>query len=321
MEIQEIKAAELNTEKFIEEKITEISEAVGENSAIVALSGGVDSSTTTKLGYKALGERLKAYFIDNGLMREGEPEKVVSIFQEMGISVEIIDSKAEFFQALRGITDPEAKRKTILKTFYQDVFGRLVRESGTKYLLQGTNFTDIEETVAGIKTQHNVLEQMGIDPQKVFGYQIIEPLRQLRKDGVRKVAEAIGLPELIVNRMPFPGPALAARVIGEVTPERVEIVRRATAMTEEGLKDLKPFQCMAILHQDRVTGIKNNQRKLGLQIEIRCWKSTDATTAVPSWLSGYRIEKLAERITAEIPEVVSVTYNVTPKPPSTMEAI
>ena len=321
MAIKEIPLEKLNPETFIKEKVQEISSIVGDNLAINALSGGVDSSTVTMLGHKALGDKLKTFFIDNGLMREGEPEEVVSYFKNLGVNVELIDAKEVFFKRLKGIKDPEEKREAITQAFYKDVFGPLVRKTGAKYLLQGTNYTDIEETVAGIKRQHNILEQLGIDPEKEYGYQVIEPLIQLRKSGVRKIAQALGLPEKIYNRIPFPGPALAARIIGEVTPERVEIVRKATKIVEDELSFIKAFQYLAILHEDKVTGIREGKRDYGLQIEIRCWESKDATTASPTKLSYDILEKLAEKITKEVPGVVSVVYNITKKPPSTIEAI
>jgi len=319
--LKEIKSSELNTADFIQGKTTEIKRAVGEGCAITALSGGVDSSVVTMLGYRALGPRLKVCFVDNGLMREGEPENTALTFQKLGISVGIVSAQEFFFRALHGISDPEEKREAITQTFYKNVFARLVRESGAKCLLQGTILTDIEETVAGVKRQHNVFEQLGIDPEKEFGYKIIEPLIQLRKDGVRIVAKKLGLPESIYNRMPFPGPALAARVIGEVTSHEIKLIRMATAITEEVLKDTKAFQCLAILHKDRVTGMKNGKREFGRQIEIRCWDSIDARIAVPTKLSSSALDLLSSRITKEVPEVVSVTYNITPKPPSTIEAI
>jgi len=319
--IVELKASELDGAKFIQEKAAEISVIVGKGWAINALSGGVDSSVVTMVGHKALGERLKTYFINNGLMRKGEPEQIVSIFRKLGVKVEIIDAQDKFFKALKGITDPEEKREAITQTFYKDVFAQLVRESQAKYLLQGTILTDIDETVAGIKRQHNVFEQIGIDPQEAFGYKIIEPLVQLRKDGVRKVAEASGLPQSIFKRMPFPGPALAARVIGEVTPDKINIVRTATTIVEEELAQSSAFQYMAILHQDRVTGIRAGKRDFGLQIEIRSWDSVDARNAAPTKLPYEKLEKLAGRIVTEVPGVVSVTYNITAKPPSTMEAV
>ena len=321
METKEIKVEELDPKKFIEEKVKEIRSIVGDAKAIVALSGGVDSSAATMLGHKALGDRLRVVFIDNGLMRENEPQQVASIFEKLGIHIEIIDAKEQFFDALKGITDPEEKREAIVQAFYKKVFGKLVREGGAKYLLQGTILTDVEETVAGIKRQHNVFEQLGIDPEEAFGYQIIEPLIQLRKDGVREVTKALGLPKEIYDRMPFPGPALAARIIGEVTPEKIEIVRKATAIVERELENAHAFQVMAILHQDRVTGMRHGKRDFGLQIEVRCWNSTDARTATPTVLHPNTLKRLAQRITTGVPGVVSVTYNITPKPPSTMEAI
>ena len=320
-QIEEVKVQDLNTENFIEEKVGELSSIVGEGEAINALSGGVDSSAVTMLGHKALGDKLKTYFIDNGIMREGEPQEIVDLFKELGIRVEIVDAQEKFFKALKGITDPEEKREAVTQTFYKDVFGKLVEESGAKYLLQGTILTDVDETVAGIKRQHNVFEQLGIDPQKAFGYKIIEPLVQLRKDGVRKIAEALGLPESLFNRIPFPGPALAARVIGEVTPEKIKIVRIATRIVEEELSSSAAFQYMAILHQDRVTGIRGGKRDFGLQIEIRCWDSVDARTAKPTRLSYDVLDRLSNRVVADVPGVVSVTYNITSKPPSTMEVI
>ena len=321
MSIKEIKAKDLNAKKFIAEKAAEIARQVGGGYAINALSGGVDSSAVTMLGHLALKDRLKTCFIDNGIMRKGEPQLIVSIFKKLGVKVEIIDAQKKFFAALRGIEDPEEKREAITQTFYKDVFGKLVRKSNARYLLQGTILTDIDETVAGIKRQHNVFEQLGIDPQEAFGYGIIEPLVQLRKDGVRKLSKALDLPESIYSRMPFPGPALAARVIGEATPERIAVVREATAILEKELKGVKAFQYMAILHKDRIPGMRNNKRDFGLQIEIRCWDSIDARTAKPTRLPFTTLERLARRMTSEIPGVVSVTYNIATKPPSTMEAV
>ena len=317
----EIRLEELNPKKFIEEKVKDISSKVGNDLAINALSGGVDSSAVTILGHKALGDRLKTYFIDNGLMREGEPERIVSMFKKLGVNVEIVDSKEIFFNALRNITDPEEKREAITKAFYKDVFGDLVKKSGAKYLFQGTILTDVDETIAGIKRQHNVFEQLGIDPEDAFGYKILEPLVQLRKPAVREVAMALGLPEETYNRPPFPGPALAARIIGEVRPERVETVRKATRIVEEELKNSGAFQYLAILHEDRVTGMRDGKRDFGFQIEVRCWESKDARTGSPTRLPYDTLDRLAERITTAVPGVVSVTYNISKKPPSTIEAI
>jgi GMP synthase (glutamine-hydrolysing) len=321
MKTVEIPAAKLNTRRFIQDKAREISETVGGGCAVTALSGGVDSAAVTALGHRALGERLKAYFVDNGLMRRDEHQTVARIFGKLGIAVEIVDAKEMFFDALAGLRDPEEKREAITQAFYKKVFSPLVKKSGARYLLQGTILTDIEETVAGVKRQHNVLAQLGIDPREAFGYSVIEPLIELRKDGVRKLAKALGLPEAIYTRMPFPGPALAARVVGEVTPERVELVRAATAIVEKELRNVRAFQSMAILHEDRFAGMVGGKRQFGMQIEIRCWRSRDARTATPVWLPPRTLQRLAARITAYIPSVVSVTYNIASKPPSTMEAV
>ncbi|MBM3251318.1 MAG: ExsB family transcriptional regulator, partial [Candidatus Omnitrophica bacterium] len=207
------------------------------------------------------------------------------------------------------------------QAFYKNVFARLVRESKAHYLLQGTNYTDVEETVAGVKRQHNILEQLGIDTQKEFGYKVIEPIIELRKSGVRAVARALGLPEELFNRPPFPGPALAARVIGEVTPDRVELARLATKVVEEELSSTKAFQYLAILHEDKVTGMRDGKRDFGFQIEVRCWDSVDALTGSPTKLSFETLQRLSSRITTEVPGVVSVTYNIATKPPSTIEAV
>lgn len=317
----EITLQDLNVEQFIEQKVREIRGIVGDGKAINALSGGVDSSTVTMLGHKALGDRLLTYFIDNGIMRENEPQRVVALFERLGVPVQIVDAREQFFAALKGITDPEEKREAITQTFYRTVFGRLVRESGAKFLLHGTILTDVEETVGGIKRQHNILTQMGINTEKEFGYKVIEPLVQLRKPAVRRVAQALGLPKEVYDRPPFPGPALAARIIGEVTPERVEIVRKATAIVEQELFYTGAFQALAILHEDRVTGMRDGKRDFGLQIEVRCWDSKDARVASPTRLPYDILENIAERITTEVPGVVSVTYNVTKKPPSTIEAV
>lgn len=318
---KEVTAGELNTESFTREKVEDIRNAVGDGTAINALSGGVDSSVVTMLGHLALGPRLRTVIIENGLMREGEVEQVVAYFRDLGVAVEVVDARTEFFAALKGVTDPEKKREAITQTFYRDVFGRIVRESSARYLLQGTILTDVDETVAGIKRQHNVFEQLGIDPQAAFGYRILEPLIELRKDGVRKLGKSLGLPNELFDRIPFPGPALAARVIGEATPERIETVRRATVVIERLLKESGAFQYLGVLHEDRVTGMRDGKRDFGQQIEVRCWDSTDARTASPTRLSFDLLERIAGEIIRDVPGVVSVTYNIASKPPSTIEAI
>jgi len=318
----EITLEALDTDEFIATQVAALQAVVGDKVAINALSGGVDSAVVTLIGHKALGDRLKTYFIENGLMREGEAQQIVDWFAELGVKVEVVDASDKFFAALEGVTDPEEKReKGITQVFYKDVFAKIVQESGATVLLQGTNFTDIEETAAGVKRQHNVFEQIGIDTNEAFGYKIVEPIIELRKPAIRTVGRALGLPKELSERPPFPGPALAARVIGAVTRERVETVRQATTIVEAELADTGAFQYLAILHEDMVTGVRAGRRDFGQQIEVRCWESTDAVTATPTDLPFETLTRIADRITTEVPGVVSVTYNITSKPSSCIEAV
>jgi GMP synthase (glutamine-hydrolysing) len=309
-----------NYQGFLDQQVISIRKSVGSGLVINALSGGVDSSVVTVLGHRALGDRLKTVFIENGLMREGEPERVVRIFADMGIPVKLIDARTEFLVALEGLTDPEEKRNAITTTFYSTVFGKLVRETGATYLLHGTILTDIEETVAGIKRQHNILAQIGIDPEKEYGYQVLEPLKTLRKDGVRELAKVLGLPAEITQRIPFPGPALATRIVGEVTEERLATVRAATAIVEEELGDTGTFQYMAVLLNDRATGILKGKREFGQIIVVRCVNSVDARTATVVEIPWEKLHRLSERITT-LNGVNRCLYDLTPKPPATIEYI
>ncbi len=304
----------------VPDRIQEIKNTVGEEKAISALSGGVDSSACTVLAHRALGENLKSIFIDDGLMREGEPQEVQQIFGDLGIKVDIVEAADEFFAALAGKIDPEEKRRAFRDTFYS-VFGREVKNSGARYLIQGTIAPDIIETTGGVKTQHNILEQIGIDPEAGYGYKVVEPIKDLFKPGVRVVAEAVGLPEEIHQRMPFPGPGLATRVVGDVTPERVARVRRATVIVEEEILHLKPFQAFAVLLSDMATGVQDGKRKFGDIVIVRSVESKDAMTAEATHVPWDVLNKIAARIVTEIPEVVRVAYELTPKPPATIEYI
>ena len=231
-----------------------------------------------------------------------------------------MNAREEFLSALKGLTDPEEKRQAVTDAFYSKVFSRVVKESNAKFLLHGTILTDIEETVAGIKRQHNILAQLGIDPEKSYGYTVLEPLKTLRKDGVREVANLLGLPTEITQRIPFPGPALATRIVGEVTPERLKIVQAATAIVEEELADSGAFQYLAVLLSDRATGIRDNKREFGQIIVVRCVESVDARTATATALSWDKLKQLCERIT-QIKGVNRCLYDLTPKPPATIEYI
>ena len=310
----------MDCKEFIEQQIADIKRIVGDGKAINALSGGVDSSVVTILGHRALGRKLSTVFVDNALMREGEPQQVVETFARMDIPVQVVDAREDFLSALAGLTDPEEKRRAVTDTFYAKVFAGLVSEFGAKFLLHGTILTDIEETVDGIKRQHNNLAQLGIDPQEEYGYSVLEPLKTLRKDGVRECAKFLDVPPEIADRIPFPGPALATRIVGEVTPKRIDTVRKATAIVEQELADSGAFQYLAVLLADRATGIRNNKREFGQIVVIRCVESTDARTATVTELAWHKLKRISERIT-EIEAVNRCLYDLTPKPPATIEYI
>ena len=311
----------MDTDSFIDEKVKWIKGTVGDQKAICALSGGVDSSVVAVLAHKAVGDNLKCFFLQDGLMRAGEPEWVKETFAAVGVDVDVMDVQDEFFAALKGKEDPEEKRKAFRNTFYT-VLGRIVQESGAKFMFQGTIAPDIKETAGGIKSQHNVLEQIGLSTDDWGLEKVMEPLVDLYKPGVREVAKALGLPDSVSNRMPFCGPGLSARVLGEVTPERTETLRKATAIVEEELKDSGAFQYLAVLFKDQATGMtEDKQRRFGQIIAVRCVESQDATVADVTKLGWDKLEKLQQRICDEVPDVVKVVYDLTPKPPSTIEYI
>jgi GMP synthase (glutamine-hydrolysing) len=306
-----------DTKEFIENSLEEIRKTVGESRVISACSGGVDSMVATYLVHKAVGEKLVAVFIDDGLRREGEPEFVVQMLRNLGIKSRIIDANEEFFAVLKGKSDAEEKRKAFREKFYSTL-GRVAKEERIDYIVQGTIKADVIETVKGIKSQHNVLSQIGINSE-IFGYRILEPLKDLFKPDVRKVGRQLGLPSEISERMPFPGPALSLRVLGEVTPKRVSIVRKATQIVEEETRNLGTFQNFAVLHNDKATGIKDGQRLYGNIITVRVVDSEDAVAAKAVQLPSEILRRIVARMTTEIPSVVRCLYDMTDKPPATIE--
>jgi GMP synthase (glutamine-hydrolysing) len=306
-----------NAKEFIENSLKEIKKTVGESRVISACSGGVDSTVTTALVHKAVGEKLVAVFVNDGLRREGEPEFVVKMLKRLGIRTKYVDAKKEFFEVFKGKTDAEEKRKAFRDKFYKTL-GKASKEEKIKFIAQGTIKADVIETVKGIKSQHNVLEQIGINPE-IYGYKILEPLRELFKPDVRKVARELGLPKEVSERMPFPGPALSLRVLGEVTPEKIAIVRKATEIVEEETRKLGTFQNFAVLHNDKATGIKKGKRVYGNIITVRIVDSEDAVTAKARQVPYEILLRISERITEEIPSVVRCLYDITHKPPSTIE--
>lgn len=307
-------------EAFIEKKVSWLKKSIGEEKAFAATSGGVDSTVSAVLAHKAIGKRAVVGFLDDGLMREGEPEAVVSKLKALGLNAKLYRVQEPFFKAFKGLTDPEEKRKAFRETFYR-TFSKVAKEEGAAYLVQGTIAADVAETKGGVKTQHNVLDQIGIHSFEEYGFKVLEPLVDLYKPEVRSVGEKLGLPKEMYNRRPFPGPALSLRVIGEVTSKRVDTVRKATKIVEEETEDLPCFQAFAILLNDMATGVVGGKRKFGEMIVIRAVDSRDAMTAMPTRLDWGRMERMRDRILKEIPSAVKVLYDITPKPPSTIEYI
>ena len=308
---------------FIPEAIEEIKRSIGPGKAIIALSGGIDSSTAAVLASRAIGDRLHAVFIDTGLMREGEVDYVRRVFSKLLPNLHIIEAREEFFKTLRGVVDPEEKRRKIGETFIR-VFERVAKAIGAEYLIQGTIYPDRIESgfrrfSDKIKTHHNVA---GL-PARMEFKAIVEPLRDLYKDEVREVARQLGLPDEVVERQPFPGPGLAVRIIGAITPEKVEIVRKADAIVREEIERSglsgQLWQYFAVLLDTRTTGVKGDKRAYGYVVAIRAVESREAMTASFARLPWELLERMATRITNEIPEVVRVVYDVTHKPPATIE--
>jgi GMP synthase (glutamine-hydrolysing) len=302
----------VNTEKFISQSIMEIKTAAGHDKVVMALSGGVDSSVCAALAAKAIGDNLIPIYIDTGLMRKGETERIRTIFGN--IHLQIVDAGEEFFASLKGVTDPEAKRKAIGERFIR-VFEREARKQGARCLLQGTIYPDRIESEGGIKSHHNV----GGMPLEMEFTKVIEPIRDLYKDEVREVAGALGLPKEIQHRMPFPGPGLAVRVLGEVTRDKVAVIREANAIVEDELVEkYRPWQCFAAL-LGLGTGVKGDNRIHGWIIAVRAVNSRDGMTADPLEIPFDHLMRIGSRITADIPSVARVVYDISAKPPATIE--
>jgi GMP synthase (glutamine-hydrolysing) len=310
-------------EDIIEKMTKEITADVGKEKAIIALSGGIDSSVATVLAAKAIGNRLTAVFVDHGFMREEEPEFVKNVFQKFKINLIMVDAKKRFLEKLEGITDPERKRKIIGEEFIR-VFEEVAEKTGAEYLVQGTIYPDRIESgfrkfSDKIKTHHNVA---GL-PTKVKFKKIVEPLRDLYKDEVRKVAKILGLPKEIVFRQPFPGPGLAVRIIGELTEKKVEIAKKADKIVREeieksGLEE-NLWQYFAILTDTKATGVKGDARAYGYVVAVRIVESREAMTASFAKIPYEVLERISTRITNEISEVTRVVYDITHKPPATIE--
>ena len=310
-------------EDLIEKMVQELKTEVGEGQAIIGLSGGIDSSVATALAAKALNDRLTAVFVDHGFMREGEPEAIRATFEKYKINFVVANAQERFMNKLRGVVDPEKKRKVIGEEFIR-VFEEIAVKSGADYLIQGTIYPDRIESgfrkgSDKIKSHHNVA---GL-PEKIKFKKILEPLRDLYKDEVRKIARMLNLPNEIVTRQPFPGPGLAVRIIGELTEEKVKIAKRADKIVREeieqnGLAE-NLWQYFAVLTDTKATGVKGDARAYGYVVAVRTMESREAMTASFAKIPYPVLEKISTRITNEIPEVTRVVYDITHKPPATIE--
>jgi GMP synthase (glutamine-hydrolysing) len=300
----------LNVEQFADDAIAEIRRQV-DGQAIIGLSGGVDSAVCTFLAHKAIGDRLTPVYVDSGLMREHESERIVELFSEFRLVK--VDAQDRFLNALTGVTDPEEKRKVVGETFIR-VFEDEAKRVGADYLIQGTIYPDLIESEGGIKSHHNV----GGLPDNIDFKAIVEPLRDLYKDEVREVARGLGMPEEICERMPYPGPGLSVRILGEVTKEKLDVVQRANTIVEEELLPFGPWQAFAAV-LGKATGVKGDVRAYGWVIAVRAVSSRDAMTADVLELPWDALKRISQRITGEVPEVSRVVYDLTPKPPGTIE--
>jgi GMP synthase (glutamine-hydrolysing) len=310
-------------EDLIGKMIEELKAEIGSNRAIIGLSGGIDSSVATALAAQALGDKLTAVFVDHGFMREGEPEAIRETFEKFPINFVMANVQDRFMRKLEGVSEPEKKRKIIGEEFIR-VFEEIADKSGAQYLLQGTIYPDriesgIRKNSEIIKSHHNVA---GL-PINIKFKKIVEPLRDLYKDEVRKVAKMLGLPKEIVNRQPFPGPGLAVRIIGELTLEKVDVARKADAIVRQeieknGLAE-QLWQYFAVLTDTKATGVKGDSRAYGYVVAVRAAESREAMTANFAQIPYPVLEKISTRITNEIPQVTRVVYDITHKPPATIE--
>ena len=391
--------------KFVDNAIAETKKSIGSEKALVAISGGVDSTTCAVLTHKAIGDNLICVILDDAFMRQDEPEHVANTLSKppFNVPTKIVNVRERFLKAMKELSDAEEKRKMFRETFYQ-VLADTAKKEKCKILVQGTIRADILETVGGVKTQHNVLEQMGINPIERFGFKVVEPLLPLFKEQVRMLARLFGLPPEYAERQPFPGPGLSVRVVGEIRPEKLETLRKATAIAESELKDLTPAQYFAIIMDNeenthlstalrvqetaarllnvpsrnvnvkifkhKATGVEGGKRRygevVGLKVQtmngrlhqtplqnivslqariitenpevarvfyaiedspqkkpyiigIRSVETKDFLTAKVSEIPWTTLEKIAEDTMKKCPNVSTVYYDLTPKPPATIE--
>jgi len=302
----------VNVESFITDAVAEIDEQIGDANAVIALSGGVDSSVAAALAYRAIGDRLTPVYVDTGLMRKGETDQIRETFSYME-SLRVVEAQDRFLDALAGVTDPEEKRHAIGEQFIRE-FEREAIEADADYLVQGTIYPDRIESEGNIKSHHNV----GGLPEVVDFEGLVEPVRELYKDEVREVARELNLEEIISERMPFPGPGLAIRVVGEATKEKVAVAREACHIVEEETAEHDPWQAFAAV-VGKATGVKGDNRVHGWIVSVRSVESRDGMTARAQELPWETLQRIQSRITGENENVARVVYDVTHKPPATIE--
>ena len=315
----------LNVEKFIEEQVALIREQVGDGKVLLALSGGVDSSVVAALLLRAIGDQLYCVHVNHGLMRKGESEQVIKVFrEELGANLTYVDATDRFLDKLAGVTDPEQKRKIIGAEFVR-VFEEEARKlPHVRYLAQGTIYPDVIESGGGkggkaatIKSHHNV----GGLPDNMSFAGVVEPLRGLFKDEVRALGRQLGLPAAFVNRQPFPGPGLGVRVVGEITEEKLAILREADAIFRAEIvrRHIRADQYFAVLTDTRSVGVVGDFRTYGYTVALRAVRTSDFMTCVYVPISHTTLSAVATRIVNEVPGAGRVVYDITGKPPATVE--
>jgi GMP synthase (glutamine-hydrolysing) len=302
----------VDAEAFIPGAVSEIEDEIGDGRAVMALSGGVDSSVCATLAYEAVGDSVTPVYVDTGLMRKGETATVRETFDYMD-SLRVVDARDRFVGALEGVTDPEEKRRVVGENFIR-VFEEVAREVDADHIVQGTIYPDRVESEGNIKSHHNV----GGLPDAIDFDGIVEPVRDLYKDEVREVARELDLPTEISERMPFPGPGLAVRTVGEVTEEKLEVAREANAVVEDEVEEYEPWQALAAV-VGRGTGVKGDERVHGWIVVVRAVESRDGMTAQAIELDWETLQRIQSKITGALPSVARVAYDVTHKPPATIE--
>jgi len=310
-------------EDLIGKMENELRSEINGGRAIIGLSGGIDSSVATALAAKALGENLTAVYVDHGFMREGETESIRQTFEKFDINFIIADAHERFMSKLQGVIEPETKRKIMGEEFIR-VFEEIAKQSGAEYLIQGTIYPDriesgFRKNSEIIKSHHNVA---GL-PEKMNFKKILEPLRDLYKDEVRKIARILDLPKELVNRQPFPGPGLAVRIIGSLTEEKICIAKSSDKIVREEIERNELggglWQYFTVVTDTKATGVKGDARAYGFVVAVRAMESREAMTASFAKVPYQLLEKISTRITNEVPDVTRVVYDVTHKPPATIE--